>query len=146
MDRNAILESNQYARLDAYDRLGDSLAGRYFRHRLLPLSLAELVQNSEQINIDKIIERGGFPEPYFAENIIEANRWRMQYVNSLLSTDIFELEPIHNMKAMRLIFELLRTRVGSPVSMQSLSEDAAVSPMTVMGVTFEISCFAVISS
>ena len=27
------------ARLDIYDHVGDSLAGRYFRHRLLPLSL-----------------------------------------------------------------------------------------------------------
>ena len=26
------------ARLDLYDQLGDSLAGRYFRHRLLPFS------------------------------------------------------------------------------------------------------------
>ena len=44
------------ARLDIYDKLGDSLAGRYFRHRLLPVSLAELKQASEPVNIDKILE------------------------------------------------------------------------------------------
>lgn len=119
------------ARLDVYDHIGDSLAGRYFRHRLLPISLEELSKSSERVNIDKLLERGGFPEPYFAENVTEANRWRMQYINSLLSIDAFEIDSIHNMKAMRLIFELLRNRVGSPISMQSLSEDAAISPTTV---------------
>lgn len=119
------------ARLDIYDKLGDSLAGRYFRHRLLPISLAELCTSSETPDIEKLLERGGFPEPYFASDIMQANRWRMQYINSLLSTDIFEIETIHNMKAMRLVFELLRARVGSPISFQSLAEDAAISSSTV---------------
>jgi predicted AAA+ superfamily ATPase len=119
------------ARLDVYDRVGDSLAGRYFRHRLLPLSLSELKQSSEPCDIDRLLERGGFPEPYFDPDRIEADRWRSQYVNSLLSTDIFEIETIHNLKGMRLVFELLRNRVGSPVSYQSLAEDVGVSPMTI---------------
>lgn len=119
------------ARLDVYDKLGDSLAGRYFRHRLLPLSLSELKNASEPVNIKKIIERGGFPEPYFAQDLIDAERWRIQYINSLLSTDIFEIETIHNLKGMRLVFDLLRDRVGSPVSYQSLSEDVGVSPNTI---------------
>ncbi len=119
------------ARLDVYDKLGDSLAGRYFRHRLLPISLSEIEQSNIPIDIDKLLERGGFPEPYLANSNKQAARWRMQYINSLLSTDVFEIETIHNMKAMRLVFELLRTRVGSPVSFQSLAEDAAISPATV---------------
>ena len=119
------------ARLDVYDRIGDSLAGRYFRHRLLPFSLAEISQGVENTNIDKIITRGGFPEPYLAEDDIEANRWRMQYINSLLSTDVFEIDVIQNLKGMRLIFDLLRARIGSPISYQSIAEDAAISPVTV---------------
>jgi predicted AAA+ superfamily ATPase len=119
------------ARLDIYDRIGDSLAGRYFRHRLLPLSLSELKQSSEPFDMDRLIERGGFPEPYFASDRLEADRWRAQYINSLLSTDVFEIETIHNLKGMRLVFDLLRNRVGSPVSYQSLAEDVGVSPMTI---------------
>jgi uncharacterized protein len=119
------------ARLDVYNHLGDSLAGRYFRHRLLPLSLAELKQVSEPSDMNKLLERGGFPEPYLAEDVIEANRWRLQYINSLLSTDIFEIDKIYNAKAMQLVFNLLRSRVGSPISYQSLAEDVAVSPTTI---------------
>lgn len=119
------------ARLDIYDQLGDSLAGRYFRHRLLPFSLAEIAQIEGRVEINRMIERGGFPEPYLAENDVEANRWRQHYISSLLGTDIFEIDKIYNVKAMQLIFNLLRSRVGSPVSYQSLSEDVAVSPLTV---------------
>jgi len=119
------------ARLDVYDQLGDSLAGRYFRHRLLPFSLAELNQVSEPVDIDRLLLRSGFPEPYLAEDLIEADRWRLQYINSLLSTDVFEVDKIHNIKAMKLVFNLLRSRVGSPVSYQSLAEDVAVSPTTI---------------
>ncbi|MBI2603835.1 MAG: ATP-binding protein [Deltaproteobacteria bacterium] len=119
------------ARLDIYDQLGDSLAGRYFRHRLLPLSLAELTQIPEVLALDRLISRSGFPEPYLAENEVEANRWRLQYINSILSTDVFEMDKIYNFKAMQLVFNLLRSRVGTPVSYQSLAEDVIVSPTTI---------------
>ncbi len=119
------------ARLDIFNHIGDSLAGRYFRHRLLPLSPAELYQAGMPVDLDKLLKRGGFPEPYLADNDIDAERWRLQYMNSLLSTDIFEFDNIQHIKAMQLIFNLLRRRVGSPISYQSLAEDVAVSPTTV---------------
>lgn len=119
------------ARLDIFNHIGDSLAGRYFRHRLLPLSPAELQQAGMSVDIDRLLKRGGFPEPYLADDDVEAERWRLQYSNSLLSTDIFEFDSIQHINAMRLIFNLLRQRVGSPISYQSLAEDAAISPTTV---------------
>ncbi len=119
------------ARLDVFDRLGDSLAGRYFRHRLLPLSLAEILQTNQKISSNRLLTHSGFPEPLGYDNFVDVKRWRQQYIESLLSTDIFEFDIIHNIKAMRLIFNLLRKKVGSPISYQSLAEDAAVSPTTV---------------
>ena len=124
------------ARLDIFDQLGDSLAGRYFRHRLLPLSLAELTQTGKTpigdlALIDRLMLYGNFPEPFLANSVVDANRWRMQYTHSLLSTDIFEFDRIQNYKAMQLVFELLQHRVGSPISYQSLAEDLGVSPVTI---------------
>lgn len=119
------------ARLDIFEQLGDSLAGRYFRHRLMPVSLAELKQVDAPLNLERLLTHGGFPEPYLEQELLEVNRWRLQYTNSLLGTDIFEFEQVHNVKAMQLIFTLLRNRVGSPISYQSLAEDVAVSPTTV---------------
>jgi uncharacterized protein len=78
-----------------------------------------------------LIDRGGFPEPYLVADDVEASRWRLQYINSILSSDVFEIDKIYNLKAMQLVFNLLRNRVGSPVSFQSLAEDVAVSPTTI---------------
>ena len=119
------------ARLDIYDKIGDSLAGRYFRHRLMPLSLAELNKAEQPLDLQKLINRSGFPEPFFEESDLEASRWRAQYINSILSTDVFEVENIHNIKHFHLLFNLLRHRVGSPISYQSLAEDIGISPTTV---------------
>ncbi|MDA0772096.1 MAG: ATP-binding protein [Cyanobacteria bacterium] len=119
------------ARLDSYDHMGDSLAGRYFRHRLLPLSLSELKQTKQETNLNKLLQFGGFPEPYLSGDLKEAARWRLQYTNSLLSTDVFEFDQIQNIKSLQLLFHLLKDRVGSPVSYQSLSEDLSIAPTTV---------------
>lgn len=97
----------------------------------MPLSPAELKQAGMPVDMDNLLKRGGFPEPYLAENDIDAERWRLQYTHSLLGTDIFEFDSIQHIKAMQLIFHLLRQRVGSPISYQSLAEDVAISPATV---------------
>lgn len=129
-NRTRILVTGS-ARLDIYDQIGDSLAGRYFRHRLLPFSLAELKKNNFQTELDRLLERSGFPEPFLAETNLDAQRWRQQYINSILSTDIFEIEQIQNIKAMKLIFEMLRKRVATPVSYRSLAENLGISINTV---------------
>ncbi len=119
------------ARLEVFNQVGDSLAGRYFLHRLMPLSPAELKKVGEETNLDRFIERGGFPEPFLFDNPIDAKRWRLQYVDSLLRIDVLDFENIHNLKAIRLIFDLLRERVGSPISYSSIAEDISISPNTV---------------
>lgn len=119
------------ARLEIFNQVGDSLAGRYFLHRLLPLSPAECYKVNVPYSIERFLERGGFPEPFLVDNLIDANRWRLQYTESLLNTDVLDFENIHNLKTMRLIFELLRERVGSPISYSSIAEDVAASPTTV---------------
>ena len=103
------------ARLDAFRQSGDSLAGRFFRHRLNPLSMSEIPDSTDK-DLALLLERGGFPEPFLAESVDDANRWRLQYVDGLIRTDILDFERIHDFRAIQLVFELLRRRVGSPVS------------------------------
>jgi uncharacterized protein len=115
------------ARLETFRKTGESLAGRYFLHRLLPLSPRE----AREYPLSRFIDRGGFPDPFLAENDNDASRWRMQYVDGLIREDVLDFERIHDLKAMRLTFELLRRRVGSPVSYNSIARDVDVSPNTV---------------
>jgi predicted AAA+ superfamily ATPase len=119
------------ARLEVFKQVGDSLAGRYFLHRLMPLSPSECEQVHAKYTVDRFLERGGFPEPFLAQDTVDANRWRLQYVDSLLREDVLDFENIQNLQAIRLVFELLRERVGSPVSYSSIAQDIAISPNTV---------------
>ena len=118
------------ARLDTFRASGDSLAGRYFRHRLNHLSTAE-IQTPDDTVIDRLMTRGGFPEPYLADSNTEADRWRLQYVDGLIRTDILDFERVHNLRAIQLTLDLLRRRVGSPVSYSSLAEDVNCAPNTI---------------
>lgn len=121
------------ARLETFKDTGDSLAGRYFRYRLMPFTLSEIIQDQDvnDNTVDLLIERGGFPEPFLASDIDDANRWRKLYSDGLIREDILDFENISNLKAIKLLFELLRTKVGSPVSYSSLAEDVQVSVNTV---------------
>lgn len=118
------------ARLETFRQSGDSLAGRFFRHRLNPLSLAEMA-DSDEAALERLLERGGFPEPYLAETIEDVNRWRLQYIDGLVRTDILDFEKVHDFRAIQLTLKLLQERVGSPLSYTSLAQDVGVSPNTI---------------
>ncbi|MBL8024969.1 MAG: ATP-binding protein [Fibrobacteres bacterium] len=118
------------ARLNAFRQVGDSMAGRYFLHHLMPFSLSEL-PNPSIDTMERLIQRGGFPEPFLSEDETDAERWRLHYIDGLIRTDILDFEKIHDFKAIQLVLELLRRRVGSPISYTSIAEDAHISANTV---------------
>ena len=117
------------ARLETFRQSGDSLAGRFFRHRLNPLSLAEIPQSSSA-DLEKLTIQGGFPEPFLSDEV-DAKRWRLQYIDGLIRTDILDFEKIHDFKTIQLLLEMLRLRVGSPISYSSLARDLCCAPNTV---------------
>lgn len=119
------------ARLETFNKVGDSLAGRFFLHRLMPLSPAECEKVGVNYTLDRFLERGGFPEPFLAQDATDASRWRLQYVDSLLRIDVLDFDKIHNLNAIRLVFELLRERVSSRISYSSIAEDVGIAPNTV---------------
>jgi len=119
------------ARLETFRGGGDSLAGRFFRHRLNPLALVELDDKSEE-SFDRLMSRGGFPEPFLAATDTDADRWRMQYIDGLIRHDILDFEKVHDFRAIQLTLDLLRERVGSPFSPTSLARDVNCSPNTIL--------------
>jgi predicted AAA+ superfamily ATPase len=120
------------ARLDFVRRGGDSLAGRFFAHRLLPFGLRELENTPFAGDLERLIGRGGFPEPFLAGDPLDAERWRRQYTDGLVRTDILDFETIHDLRAMMLLVAMLRQRVGSPISYTSIARDIGISPSTVI--------------
>jgi hypothetical protein len=132
-ENQAILVTGS-ARMETFRQAGESLAGRYFHFRLHPFSVKEwvtLTGSKPDEALDRIIERGGFPEPVLAEDPVQAERWRQQYFTDLIREDVLEFSRIHEVRSMRILVELLRERVGSPLSIASLARDLQIAPNTV---------------
>jgi predicted AAA+ superfamily ATPase len=120
------------ARLDTFRQTGESLAGRYFPYRLHPISVREIRDSVSPPEALRLLNHfGGFPEPFLSGSETEAARWRNQYYTDLIREDILEFSRIHEIKAIRLLVELLRERVGSPLSYTSIAEDLQIAPNTV---------------
>jgi len=118
------------ARLETFRNSGDSLAGRFFSHRLFPFTLNEIPSPSLE-SMEKLLKRGGFPEPFLSENVEDADRWRMQYIDGLIRTDILDFDKINDFKAIQQVLKLLKRAVGSTISYTSLARDVQVAPNTI---------------
>ncbi|MDX8410219.1 MAG: ATP-binding protein [Mariprofundales bacterium] len=122
------------ARMETFRQRGESLAGRYFHLHLHPFSVREWVELTDarpDDALDRLISRGGMPEPFLVDDATRADRWRAQYFTDLVREDVMEFSRIHEIRVMRLLVELLRHRVGSPLSIAALARDLQVSPNTV---------------
>jgi len=119
------------ARLDTFRQSGESLAGRYFHFRLMPLSVKELGLVDPVLALEKLNLLGGFPEPCLSQSETEAQRWRNQYFTDLIREDIVDFSRLHEITTMRQLLDMLRGRVGSPLSYSTLAGDLQVSPNTV---------------
>ncbi len=120
------------SRLDTFRQTGESLAGRYFHYHLHPLSVRELSgEMSAAEALAQLNRFGGFPEPFLSQSETEATRWRNQYYTDLVREDILEFSRLQEIRGIRLLVEMLRERVGAPVSYTSLAGDLQLAPNTV---------------
>ncbi|MFQ5559418.1 MAG: ATP-binding protein [Nitrospinota bacterium] len=120
------------AKLDVYKKMGDSLAGRFFQHRLHPFDIKELKGSVDPDEAFKtILTVGGFPEPFLKGTETHYRRWKKSHLDIILRQDLYDLENIRSIQSVETLSELLKFRVGSPVSYSSLARDLEVSPKTV---------------
>lgn len=133
------------ARLDVFQKSGDSLFGRYYLHHLHPLSSGELrapvlpsLQDSHLLephepigHIPELLKFGGFPEPFSAQSDKEHRRWSNMRRQLLVREDLRELTQIHLIGLVEQLMLLLPQRIGSLFSERSLAEDIRVSPPTI---------------
>lgn len=117
------------ARLDLYRFGGDSLQGRYFYLRLHPFSVAELGGHADAL--PALLALGGFPEPFTSGSDAFARRWAQSYRERLIREEVTSLETISDLGKLELLALTLPSRVGSPLSLNSLREDLGVSQPTV---------------
>lgn len=123
------------AKLDTYKKVGDSLAGRFFQFRLHPLDVKEIHQTHDPQNtkevLDTLLKTGGFPELFLEGSQTYYNRWKKSHLDIILRQDLIDLENIQHIASVETLIQLLKKRVGSPVSYRSLAEDLQCSDKTV---------------
>ena len=122
------------AKLDAFRKVGDSLAGRHFQFRLHPIDLKEAVAFSgleRDESFERLMTVGGFPEPFLKGTQRYYNRWKHSHIDLILKEDLLILSAVRDIQSIETLIELLRSRVGSPVSSNSLARDLQKSPNTI---------------
>ncbi len=115
------------ARLDYYSKGGDSLQGRYHYHRLHPFSLYEISHSPSQKDLEALLLFGGFPEPFLAQSEKEWKRWQRERLSRVIREDLQSLEQVKEISQLELLSVLLREKVSSLLSINSLREDLSAS-------------------
>lgn len=80
------------ASLDLLQQSGESLAGRVAYLELYGINALEFAQD-DLSKINKLWNRGGFPESLLATNDMESIQWRRDFVRTYLERDIPQLGP-----------------------------------------------------
>ena len=122
------------AGLDIHRKTGDSLAGRFFHFRLHPFDIKEVVQLkicSHTEALERLMQFGGFPEPFLKANKSFYGRWKKSHTDIILRQDLVELSNSRSISSIQTLVQLLRDRIGSPISCKSLAEDLSCAPKTV---------------
>lgn len=135
-----IFDKNQFklkiivtgsARLDHFRKGGDSLVGRYHYYRLHPFTLSEISKSPNNADIKDLLMYGGFPEPFLKQNNRHWSRWQKERITRVVTQDLRDLESVKEISLIELLVSNLPTKVGSLLSIKSISEDLQVSPHSV---------------
>ncbi|WP_341789284.1 ATP-binding protein [Rickettsia endosymbiont of Polydrusus tereticollis] len=132
------------SKLGVYKKGGDSMMGRYFPYRMHPLSVAEIIENfndlAKDINLPKEISEeqleslfkfGGFPDPYLKGSSTFWHRWKKTKNTQLFKEDIRELTQIQELSQMEVLGSFLTSSIGGLTSYSSLANKIKVSTPTI---------------
>lgn len=139
------------ARLNIFKKGSDSLMGRYLNFRLHPFSYGEIEgkkssspdawkkslftrpehRSTSQGTIERLLKLSGFPEPYLSNSEKILRIWRKGRNEKIVREDLRDLSRLPELSQVEMLASLLPTKVGSPLSVQSLREDLEVAHDTV---------------
>ena len=139
-------------RLEFSRKAGDSLAGRFLKFHIFPLTLAELSFGRRGLRefmdhplegfdstsakgmaeaFNSLWELSGFPEPFSKGRKAFWSTWASAYGQQIVRDDLKTMADIRNLDVVETLFALMPTRVGSPLSMNNLAGDLQVAFDTV---------------
>jgi uncharacterized protein len=129
------------ARLNVYNKGGDSLLGRYFHFRLHPFSLGELHRRvpaepdefleslssrpqrgrkARRRTLDQLLQFGPFPQPFLEQNERAARVWRRNRHDLIIREDLRDISRIPELARIEMFAAVLPETVGGPYTCASL--------------------------
>lgn len=129
------------SRLDTYQRIGDSLMGRYFLYRMHPFSVAETLTTAIP-DVNKILrdprpvdeqafqalwEHGGYPDPFVKRDRRFRLRWQTLRQKQLVREDLRDLTQIQQLDQMAVLAKLLQHRSGHQLVYSNLAKEVRIS-------------------
>ncbi|MEK7849544.1 MAG: ATP-binding protein [Candidatus Omnitrophota bacterium] len=139
-------------RLEFSRKAGDSLAGRFLKFHIFPLTLAELSSIRRDLReflahplegLDTASAKGmaeafhslwevsGFPEPFTKGRKAFWSTWAAAYGQQIVRDDLKTMADIRSLDVVETLFAMMPTRVGSPLSMNNLAGNLQVAFDTV---------------
>jgi len=117
------------AKLDILRKGGDSLQGRYYFIRLMPLTFSELKMRSQK-DVRYLYNLSGFPEPFLKGTKTNANRWSRFYRQRIVREEVSSNEQFNDLATIEIMYNRLPDLAGGTLSINSLAEDIQVSNKT----------------
>lgn len=121
--------------LDLKNKLSDPLTGRFFDFTLFPLSLAEMLKNSNlqpDFLFPELMTFGLYPEVYLENNRQQKMILLNKLVDSYLFKDVLEFQKVRQPQVIRDLTRALAYQVGSEVNENELANRLKVDRKTVV--------------
>lgn len=119
---------------DLANKTAEPMTGRIYRHILYPLSILELKDYEDWLEIDSKLERfliyGSYPEIYNSNNE-EASNKLIEISSSYLFKDVLKFEGIKKSRLLKDLVLSLALQLGNEVTYNELASGLGVSSLTV---------------
>ncbi|MGS2724622.1 ATP-binding protein [Porticoccus sp. GXU_MW_L64] len=110
----------------------ETLAGRIRYLELCPFSVPEINQHDpENLDIDRLWFRGGFPDSYLASDEDESWDWRSDFISTYVERDIPLMGPKVPAARMKRFWSMLAHWHGQQINMSSLGKSLEVDHKTI---------------
>ncbi len=106
----------------------ESLTGRIFYHELTPFTIEEINIKFKQ---EKLLLRGGFPQPFLAKSNEAAVLWQQSFLTTYIERDLPQLGLSVSPILMRRLMQMLAHQHGQIINYSQLSNALGISSPTV---------------
>lgn len=111
------------------EKITESLAGRVYIYKLLPLSIHEISQvGLLEESFDKQIVKGFYPDLYKDHKSLDM--FYESYFYTYVERDLRAMRNIENLSTFKRFLQLCIARIGQPLNITSLANESGISVLT----------------